>query len=171
MRLLLRGVPAEFAEYFRPQTPLLLGGLLTHEAVPQSTKDTGVNGLDMGYLTTRVKRHRWHKRILKSNDPLIFSIGWRRFQVCLQETDDSVNVYNCVCTCNCVCANLSGDAAVLYPRCESAPTLSEVHPRAHALRGQLLRPCCRTQHWHHRFSDYFQVGSSILDLLVGAYMA
>ena len=81
VRLLLHGVPAEFAEYFRPHTPLLLGGLLAHETVPQSAKDTGVNGLDMGYLTARVKRHRWHKRILKSNDPLIFSIGWRRFQV------------------------------------------------------------------------------------------
>lgn len=78
VRMLLKGVPAEFARHFRPETPLLVGGLLTHETI---SPDADVTGDGMGFLNARVKRHRWHKRVLKSNDPLIFSIGWRRFQV------------------------------------------------------------------------------------------
>jgi hypothetical protein len=68
VRILLKRVPQEFTQNFRAQIPVVLGGLLPHE-------------LNMGFITARIKRHRWHRRILKSNDPLIFSIGWRRYQV------------------------------------------------------------------------------------------
>ncbi|CAK7263627.1 Glycoside hydrolase 2 (Mannanase, beta-galactosidase) [Sporothrix epigloea] len=66
-RMVLEGVPAEFVRMFQARMPLIVGGLT-------ATEDR------FGFLQVRLKRHRWHKRILKTNDPLIFSLGWRRFQ-------------------------------------------------------------------------------------------
>ena len=67
VRMVLKNVPVEFLDNFNPYRPVVVGGLLPDETA-------------MGYVRARVKRHRWHRRILKSNDPLIFSIGWRRYQ-------------------------------------------------------------------------------------------
>jgi ribosome biogenesis protein BMS1 len=66
-RIRIDGVPAAFLSKFKPELPLVIGCL-----TPQET--------DLGFTRVRVKKHRWHKRILKCNDPLIFSVGWRRFQ-------------------------------------------------------------------------------------------
>ncbi|KAL6896324.1 hypothetical protein GGI43DRAFT_113268 [Trichoderma evansii] len=66
-KLVLEGVPSEFVSRFDSRQPIVVGGL-------SATEDR------WGFVQVRIKRHRWHKKILKTNDPLIFSLGWRRFQ-------------------------------------------------------------------------------------------
>ncbi|XP_058461348.1 ribosome biogenesis protein BMS1 homolog [Malaya genurostris] len=67
VRMNFKEVPYEFVEYFDPAFPLLIGGLNMAEE-------------NVGYVSCKVKKHRWYKKILKTGDPLIISLGWRRFQ-------------------------------------------------------------------------------------------
>ncbi|KAI6083132.1 DUF663-domain-containing protein [Hypoxylon rubiginosum] len=66
-KIVIDKIPAEFVNNFNARMPIIVGGVLP-------TEDR------FGYVQVRIKRHRWHKKILKTNDPLIFSLGWRRFQ-------------------------------------------------------------------------------------------
>lgn len=67
VRLGFKDLPAEFIENFDPAYPVLIGGLNMAEE-------------NIGYVNCKVKKHRWYKKILKSGDPIIISMGWRRFQ-------------------------------------------------------------------------------------------
>ena len=78
VRIVLSNVPAEFVLHFNPKVPMLMGGLLPHETM-------------LGYTRMRFKKHRWHTRLLKSHDPLVLSVGWRRFQTMPLYSTEDVN--------------------------------------------------------------------------------
>jgi len=78
VRVEVCGVPCEFVEYLNPRNPILLGALNASEE-------------GKGFIQARIKRHRWHKKILKNNDPIIVSMGWRRFQTVPMYSMEDVN--------------------------------------------------------------------------------
>ncbi|GEQ68954.1 hypothetical protein JCM33374_g2624 [Metschnikowia sp. JCM 33374] len=77
VKVVFEKLPCELIENLQPEYPIVLGGLLATES-------------RFGIMNVRIRRHRWHKKILKSNDPLILSLGWRRFQtIPIYTTSDS----------------------------------------------------------------------------------
>lgn len=77
VKIVFEKLPCEFIDNLNPEYPIVLGGLLPTE-------------LRFGIMNARIRRHRWHKKILKTQDPLILSLGWRRFQtIPIYTTSDS----------------------------------------------------------------------------------
>lgn len=67
VRIEFENVPAEFIQNFDPTYPLVIGSLNMGEE-------------NIGFVNVKIKKHRWYRKILKTMDPLIMSLGWRRFQ-------------------------------------------------------------------------------------------
>ncbi|KXZ47518.1 hypothetical protein GPECTOR_34g677 [Gonium pectorale] len=67
VRMRFTGLPCELVVHHDPRRPLLVGGL-------------GQGEEKLGCMRVRLKRHRWFPKLLKCRDPLVFSVGWRRFQ-------------------------------------------------------------------------------------------
>ncbi|XP_012941339.1 ribosome biogenesis protein BMS1 homolog isoform X2 [Aplysia californica] len=67
VRIEFEQMPCELIENFDPTYPIVIGAMTNVEE-------------KLGYVNVRIKKHRWYKKILKSRNPLILSMGWRRFQ-------------------------------------------------------------------------------------------
>ncbi|KAI3875536.1 hypothetical protein MKW92_024843 [Papaver armeniacum] len=60
-------VPFEMVKNHNPCQPILAGGLTVEEETP-------------GCIQAKLELHNWHLKLLKSKDPIIVSVGWRRYQ-------------------------------------------------------------------------------------------
>lgn len=67
VRVEIKSMPVEFLANFDATDLVIVGSLDLNES-------------NIGLIQVRLKKHRWHDRILKNGDPLMISLGWRRFQ-------------------------------------------------------------------------------------------
>ncbi|KAI3872444.1 hypothetical protein MKW92_043116 [Papaver armeniacum] len=67
LRLEVQDVPFEMVENIDLYHPILVGGISPGEE-------------NVGYMQATLERHTWHRKLLKTGDPIIVSIGWRRYQ-------------------------------------------------------------------------------------------
>ena len=60
-------VDKSISRKIEPEYPVVLCSLKQHE-------------LNFAYLRVKIKKHRWYPHVLKTKDPIVFSVGWRKFQ-------------------------------------------------------------------------------------------
>ncbi|MCL7038252.1 hypothetical protein MKW94_005080, partial [Papaver nudicaule] len=76
LRIAIRDVPFEMVGNIDPYHPILVGGISPEE------EDVGNMQVSMPvpFTSATLKRHTWHRKLLKTKDPITVSIGWRRYQ-------------------------------------------------------------------------------------------
>ncbi|CAF0887412.1 unnamed protein product [Brachionus calyciflorus] len=67
VRIEINNMSCEFVKNFDAKYLSIVGCLDSNES-------------NIGFVQVRLKKHRWHNKILKTKDPLVISLGWRRFQ-------------------------------------------------------------------------------------------
>ncbi|KAI3834763.1 hypothetical protein MKW92_029559 [Papaver armeniacum] len=67
LRFGVLGVPFEMVSNHNPCQPILVGGISRAED-------------NVGHVQVRLTQHIWHKNMLETKDPIIVSVGWRRYQ-------------------------------------------------------------------------------------------
>ncbi|BFU20078.1 ribosome biogenesis protein bms1, putative [Entamoeba histolytica HM-1:IMSS-B] len=67
VRIVIENVPAGFIRQFNPKRILLVGGVLRSEE-------------QLTVMQALVLKHRWFPKLVKSKEPIVVSVGWRRYQ-------------------------------------------------------------------------------------------
>lgn len=76
VRIDIKTIKKKYVDHFKTDFPIILC-------------TTNLQENSFGFLKIKFTKHLWHPKILKNNDPIILSIGWRKFQVtpiyCIEE--------------------------------------------------------------------------------------
>jgi ribosome biogenesis protein BMS1 len=99
IRIDLKKVKRKYANHFDPNHPIILSTLSHQESESQ-----------MSFIKIRFSKHLWFPKILKTNDPVILSIGWRKFQTtmayCVEDKNHRLRLIkytpkftNCIAIC------------------------------------------------------------------------
>ena len=99
IRIDLKKVKRNYANHFDPNHPIILSTLSHQESETQ-----------MSFIKIRFSKHLWFPKILKTNDPVILSIGWRKFQTtmayCVEDKNHRLRLIkytpkftNCIAIC------------------------------------------------------------------------
>lgn len=67
VRIDIKKIKKKYVDHFNIDNPIILA-------------TTNIQESSFGYLKIKFIKHLWHPKILKTNDPIILSIGWRKFQ-------------------------------------------------------------------------------------------
>lgn len=67
VRVVVNNMDDEFTSGYKTTSPIVLGVTLPGEQ-------------QYAYITAKIKKHRWHTKILKTGNPVFVTCGWRRFQ-------------------------------------------------------------------------------------------
>lgn len=68
-RIEFTDIPPSLIQRFDPKIPIIIGSLLEEEKSPDNCQQW-----------VKIRRDRFYDRTPKSSDPMVFTIGWRRFQ-------------------------------------------------------------------------------------------
>jgi ribosome biogenesis protein BMS1 len=66
VKMTVKNVQYKHFRNFTPEHPVVLARINPGED-------------NFGFIKARIKKHRWYNSLLKTLDPLIFSVGWRRY--------------------------------------------------------------------------------------------
>ena len=66
MRISIK-IDKSISRKIEPDYPVVLCSLKQHE-------------MNFAFVRVKIKKHRWFPHVLKTKDPIVFSVGWRKFQ-------------------------------------------------------------------------------------------
>ena len=81
VKLVFVNIPVDFEKPLLTHSrPLIVGGIPAGQEARVDAPIPGASNSSTSSLLLYIKRHRWSPKILKNLDPVLVSVGWRRFQ-------------------------------------------------------------------------------------------